>query len=71
MYIEEAMAESYAQLRVRGLQNILVGIRFPMQGGYVTVAQVASEGVAIGNITVGGMRFTVYVNVGTLSADSR
>ncbi|HEX8200199.1 MAG TPA: hypothetical protein VF590_06905, partial [Isosphaeraceae bacterium] len=50
-YLEEAMAESYAQLRVHGLQQILVGIRFPIRNGYVTVSQLATEGRAIGNIT--------------------
>jgi hypothetical protein len=60
-YVEEAMAESYAQLRVQGLQQALVGIRFPIQGGYVTVSQVAAEGVAIGNIMVGGTLFHVLV----------
>jgi hypothetical protein len=60
-YIEEAMAEGYAQLRVHGLSKILVGIRFPIQGGYVTVSQLATEGIAIGNITVGGTLFTVRI----------
>lgn len=71
MYIEEAMAESYAQLRVYGLQKIIVGIRFPVQGGYVTVSQIFSEGIAIGNITVGGMRFTVCLKQGIWMADSK
>ena len=60
-YIEEAMAESYAQLRVYGLEKILVGIRFPIDGGYITVSQVATEGAAIGNITVSGAMFTVRI----------
>jgi len=71
MYIEEAMAESYAQLKIYGLQNILVGIRFPVQGGYMTVSQIVSEGVAIGNITIGAMRFTVYIRQGVLTAESK
>jgi hypothetical protein len=62
-YVEEALAESYAQLRVYGLQNILVGIRFPLGGGYITVSQLATEGVAIGNIVIGGAQFTVRVVV--------
>ncbi len=70
-YIEEAMAESYAQLRVHGLQNILIGIRFPITGGYVTVSQIASEGMAIGNITIGAMRFTVYVSQGAWETSHR
>jgi hypothetical protein len=60
-YIEEALAESYAQLRVNGLSSLLVGMRFPLAGGYVTVSQLATEGVAIGNIMLGGMLFTVRV----------
>lgn len=63
-YVEEGMAESYAHLRVHGLQQVLVGIRFPLQGGYVTVSQLASEGIAVGNILIGGARFTVYVGQG-------
>jgi hypothetical protein len=30
---EEAMAESYAQLRVHGMRQVVIGIRFPIQGG--------------------------------------
>ncbi len=63
-YLEEAMAESYAQLRVHGMQNILVGIRFPVAGGYITISQMTSEGVALGNIILGGARFTVYLQTG-------
>lgn len=70
-YIEEAMAESYAQLRIYGLQNILVGIRFPIQGGYMTVSQIVSERIAVGNITIGGMRFTTYVTQGVFSSESK
>ena len=72
-YIEEAMAESYAQLRVHGLQEILVGIRFPLRGpnAYVTVSQLAAEGTAIGNITMGGTLFTVYIAEGNWEGASR
>jgi hypothetical protein len=70
-YIEEAMAESYAQLRVRGLQEILVGIRFPVQDGYVSVSQIATEGTAIGNITISGGIFTVWVTEGDWEALSQ
>ena len=60
-YLEEALAESFAQVRLNGWQNILVGIRFPIEGGYVTLAQLAAEGVAIGNIVLGGLQFNVTV----------
>lgn len=70
-YLEEALAESYAQLRVHGLGQVVVGIRFPIQGGYVTVSQLATEGVAIGNITIGGTLFTVRVAEGDWEEASR
>lgn len=63
-YLEEAMAESYAQLRVNGLEMVLVGIRFPIEGGYVTVSQIAAEGIAIGNIAIGGAQYTVRIAEG-------
>jgi hypothetical protein len=65
-YLEEAMAEGYAQLRVNGLEKMLIGVRFPIDGGYVTMSQLASEGIAIGNIILGGMNFTVFVADGDL-----
>jgi hypothetical protein len=46
------MAESYAQLRVCGLGEILTGLRFPIRGGYVTITQIVTERVAVGNILV-------------------
>lgn len=68
-YLEEAMAESYAQLRVYGLSNILTGIRFPIEGGYVSVSQLAAESVAIGNIFIGGSLFQVYTVGGQWDAE--
>jgi hypothetical protein len=70
-YIEEAMAESYAQLRVHGLQNILIGIKFPITGGYMTVSQLIGEGVAIGNITIGTLRLYVYMSQGSWETQTR
>ena len=58
-YLEEALAESYAQLRVHGLGQVVVGIRFPLTNGYMTISQLTTEGVAIGNIIIGGAQFTV------------
>jgi len=61
-YLEEAMAESYAQLRMGGgLRGLLLGVSFPVENGYITISQIAGEGTAIGNIAVGGAQFTVYV----------
>lgn len=64
-YLEEAMAESYAQLRAYGLGDMLTGLSFPIAGGYVTVSQLVTEGVAIGNILVGGAVFHVVVIEGS------
>jgi len=59
-YLEEALAETIAQLRVNGLDGLLTGFKFPIANGYVSVQQLAVEGAAIGTITVGTHRFTVY-----------
>jgi hypothetical protein len=62
-YLEEAMAESYAQLRVNGFRGALTGIKFPLGGRYVgvTLRGMAAEGIAIGTIVVGVQRFTVSI----------
>ena len=58
-YIEEAMAETYAQLRVDGLTGLKTGIRFPIKNGYVTVQQLVCEGAEIGTVSVGSEQFSV------------
>lgn len=65
-YLEEAMAEGYAQLRVHGLAQALGAYRFPLQGGYMTVSQIASEGRAIGTIVLGGALFHVSMSAGQI-----
>ena len=62
------MAESYAQLRVRGMHQIVIGIRFPIQGGYVAASQLGTEGAAVGNIVLGGAIFMVRVGDGSWEA---
>lgn len=64
-YLEEAMAECYGQLRAYGLGDMLTGFSFPIRGGYVTVSQLVTEGIAIGNIVVGGAIFHVVVIEGS------
>ena len=68
-YLEEALAEGYGQLRVHGLANALGAIKFPLQGGYVTVSQLTSEGLAIGTITLGGMLFNISISQGPIPKD--
>jgi len=64
-YLEEAMAEAYAQVKVaRGvagkLEGLLAGIRFPIRNGYCEVSVVVAEG-AVGTIVVGGVIYGVYM----------
>jgi len=67
-YLEEALAETVAQLGVNGAKGLLTGIRFPVANGYVTITQLGTEaaGVALGPIIVGGMTYNVlFVNTNT------
>jgi hypothetical protein len=61
-YLEEALAETYAQLRVHGLRGLPDGIMFPVKNGYVTVSRVLGE-LAVGTIVIGGITYGVYVVV--------
>lgn len=70
-YLEETLAEGYAQLRVHGLVKALQAYRFPLNGGYVTVSQLAAEGQAIGTITLGGTLMFVTISQGTLPNHDR
>lgn len=66
-YLEEALAEAYGNYRVYGIKSSIVGITFPLEGGYVTISQLAAEGIAIGNIALGGAQFTVYIGYGNVT----
>ncbi|MES1164371.1 MAG: hypothetical protein ABUR63_01330 [Verrucomicrobiota bacterium] len=71
-YLEEALAESYAQLRVRGLGHVWRGVTFPVGPAgqsYVTVGELMGEGAAIGSIMVGGMVLRVVIVRGDLEGD--
>ena len=62
-YLEEALAESVAQLAAHGVVGLLRGIRFPITNGYITLQQLVSEGAEIGTILVGTQRFSVQIIV--------
>lgn len=66
-YLEEALAEGYAQLRVHGFAQAVEAFRFPIVGGYVVVSQLVAEGHAVGTIMLGGFLFNVSVAQGALS----
>ena len=68
-YLEEALAEGYAQLRVNGLAAGLRAWRFPLRFGYVTISQVAAEGRAVGTIVLGGTTFHVSISLGAIPSN--
>lgn len=61
-YLEEALAETVAQVGVRGLRNAVEGITFPVKNGYVTLAGMRTEaaGVLLGPVNVGGMVYRAF-----------
>lgn len=59
-YIEEAMAETYAQIKVNGVGAIPSGLWFPMDRGYVILKDVITE-AAVGSLVFGGITYGVYV----------
>lgn len=61
-YLEEGLAEGYAQLRVNGLAAGLRAYRFPIENGYVTVSELIGEGVLVGTISLGGALFYVSIS---------
>ncbi len=65
-YVEEALAEGYAQLHANGLAEAVKQWRFPLKEGYVTVSQVATEGKVIGTIVLGGVLLHVSVSTGPM-----
>lgn len=65
-YLEEALAEGYGQLKVHGLGKAIAAYRFPVQRGYVTVAQLKGEGQALGAIVLGGSLFYVSISHGKM-----
>ena len=61
-YVEEALAESYAQLRVNGVKGLPTGIRFPIANGYVTLRAVAIEAAGV-TIVAGGIVYAVDLSL--------
>jgi hypothetical protein len=69
LYLEEALAESYAQLRVNGVKGLPAGIKFPISSGMynLTVSGILKEAaiagtVFVGTVTVGGIALYVYLD---------
>jgi hypothetical protein len=75
-YIEEALAETIAQVRVKGLTkgNLIEGVRFPIGEDYmVTVGDIKGEvrQIFLGPITVGGMTYQVWAARRFMAAKGR
>ncbi len=62
-YLEEALAETYAQVKVNGLSALPEGLTFPLREKYdLTLSGVIKEG-AIGTVVYGGVLYGVYLAV--------
>lgn len=63
--LEEALAETVAQLRVNGIKGLPTGLMFPIKNGYLSVstlgeaAQLGGE-IVLGTAIVSGYTYTVY-----------
>ena len=70
-YLEEALAETVAQVGTYGLKNALVGIKFPIRENYVTLTQMGTEaaGIFIGPVNAGGIYYRVYLNFAGQKSD--
>jgi hypothetical protein len=47
-YLEEALAETVAQVGVNGFRQLVAGIRFPVQNGYIFLRQGGGHNAAFG-----------------------
>lgn len=67
-YTEEALAETIANIRVKGfsIPAVVEGLKFPVTEGYVTFSRLAKE-TAIGTIVYAGIVYAVYLE--TSSSD--
>lgn len=66
-YLEEAIAETVAQVGTHRFRNAVVGIKFPVKEGYVTLAEMGLEvkGILLGPVNSSGMIYRAYLTLGT------
>lgn len=60
-YLEEVIAEAHAGFVGKGVGEALLAFKFPIKHGYVTISQLTEEMIAVTNITIGGLKYGVYV----------
>lgn len=72
-YLEEALAETIAQVRIHGFREVVSGVTFPVKNGYITLllrdarrfekgapVLIETGGFLAGNLLVHGMLFDVH-----------
>lgn len=42
-YLEEAIAETIAQVSVNGWREVITGLSFPVKNGYITLVEIRTE----------------------------
>lgn len=63
-YLEEVLAEGYAQFKMHGLLEAGKVYRFPINGDYLTVADLKQDGAFIGTILLAGRQYYVSLTHG-------
>ncbi len=61
-YLEEALAQGYAEMLKNPLTGIFKGVAFPITHGYVTISALGGEVGAVGTIMLGAQRFSVMLD---------
>jgi hypothetical protein len=69
-YIEEMLAETIAQLKVNGFDGLIDGLKFPVEKGYMSVSALATEGQAIGTVSIGAQLFSIVFFASNHDADT-
>ena len=68
-YVEEHLAESFAQLKVNGMAGAIESLNFPVKNGYMTVSQLRAEGLVVGTVVVQGIAWHVGFHLGSPPPD--
>jgi len=69
-YLEEMLVQGWAELRTEGLLSAVKALYFPIQGGYLTLSQVITEGTVIGTLTLAGEKIYVLISTGEIPEDA-
>ena len=61
-YLEEALAQSYVQIRTYGARSSIYGIKFPVRNGYLEVSKMRAEAQGI---LLGPVILEAVINLGS------